>query len=159
MSVRVGINGFGRIGRNVFRAAYEGGADIEWVGANDITDPNTTAHLLKYDSNYGPFPGEIEATDTGLRVDGKEIRIFAERDPAALPWDDLGAEVVIESTGLFTDRENAAKHLAAGAKKGVISAPATNPDVTVALGVNFDEAYDASRHDVISHASCPTHCL
>jgi glyceraldehyde 3-phosphate dehydrogenase len=159
MPVRVGINGFGRIGRNVFRAAYESGADIEWVAANDITDPRTTAHLLKYDSNYGPFPGRVEASETGLRVDGKDLRIFAERDPAALPWGDLGAEVVIESTGLFTDRENAAKHLEAGAQKVVISAPATDPDVTVALGVNFDEAYDRSRHQVISNASCTTNCL
>jgi glyceraldehyde 3-phosphate dehydrogenase len=159
MAVRVGINGFGRIGRNVFRAAHESGADIEWVAANDITDPKTTAHLLKYDSNYGPFPGHVEATDTGLRVDGNELRIFAERDPAALPWGDLGADVVIESTGLFTDRENAAKHLEAGAKKVVISAPATNPDVTVALGVNFDEAYDRDNHQIISNASCTTNCL
>jgi glyceraldehyde 3-phosphate dehydrogenase len=159
MAVRVGINGFGRIGRNVFRAAYEQGADIEWVGANDITDPETTAHLLKYDSNYGPFPGEVEATDTGIRVDGNEIRLFAERDPAALPWADLGADVVIESTGLFTDRENASKHLQAGAKKVLISAPATEPDVTVALGVNFDEVYDRDKHNVISNASCTTNCL
>jgi glyceraldehyde 3-phosphate dehydrogenase len=159
MPVRVGINGFGRIGRNVFRAAYESGADIEWVAANDITDPKTTAHLLKYDSNYGPFPGQVEATDTGLRVDGRDLRIFAERDPAALPWGDLGADVVIESTGLFTDRENAAKHLDAGAKKVVISAPATEPDVTVALGVNFDEAYDRDNHQIISNASCTTNCL
>ncbi len=159
MPVRVGINGFGRIGRNVFRAAYESGAEIEWVAANDITDPRTTAHLLKYDSNYGPFPGRVEATDTGLKVDGKELRIFAERDPAALPWGDLEADVVIESTGLFTDRENAAKHLEAGAKKVVISAPATDPDVTVALGVNFDEAYDREKHRIISNASCTTNCL
>jgi glyceraldehyde 3-phosphate dehydrogenase len=159
MAVRVGINGFGRIGRNVFRAAYEQGADIEWVGANDIADAKTTAHLLKYDSNYGPFPGEIEATDTGFKVDGKEIRLFAERDPAALPWGDLGADVVIESTGLFTDRENASKHLAAGAKKVLVSAPATEPDVTVALGVNFDEVYDREKHNVISNASCTTNCL
>ncbi len=159
MPVRVGINGFGRIGRNVFRAAYESGAEIEWVAANDITDPKTTAHLLKYDSNYGPFPGEVDATETGLRVDGRELRIFAERDPAALPWADLGAEVVIESTGLFTDRENAAKHLEAGAKKVVISAPATDPDVTVALGVNFDDAYDRESHQIISNASCTTNCL
>src|SRR5436305_2871127 len=159
MPVRVGINGFGRIGRNVFRAAYEQGAEIEWVAANDITDPKTTAHLLKYDSNYGPFPGKVEATDTGLRVDGKDLRIFAERDPAALPWGELGAEVVIESTGLFTDRESAAKHLEAGARKVVISAPATSPDVTVALGVNFEEAYDRDQHHVISNASCTTNCL
>ena len=159
MAVRVGINGFGRIGRNVFRAAYEQGADIEWVAANDITDPKTTAHLLKYDSNYGPFPGQVEATDAGFSVDGKEIRVLAERDPADLPWSELGAEVVIESTGLFTDRENAAKHLEAGARKVVISAPATDPDVTVALGVNFDQAYDKGRHHVISNASCTTNCL
>ncbi|HSC03049.1 MAG TPA: type I glyceraldehyde-3-phosphate dehydrogenase [Solirubrobacteraceae bacterium] len=159
MAVRVGINGFGRIGRNVFRAAYEQGADIEWVAANDITDPETTAHLLKYDSNYGPFPGQVEATSNGIRVDGKEIRLFAERDPAALPWGDLGAEVVIESTGLFTDRENASKHLEAGAKKVLISAPATEPDVTVALGVNFADVYDRDKHTVISNASCTTNCL
>jgi glyceraldehyde 3-phosphate dehydrogenase len=159
MPVRVGINGFGRIGRNVFRAAYERRADIEWLAVNDLVDPRTIAHLLKYDSNYGPFPGQIEATDSGLSVDGKEIRVLAERDPASLPWSELGAEVVIESTGLFTDRENAAKHLDAGAKKVVISAPATEPDVTVALGVNFDEAYDAARHQVISNASCTTNCL
>jgi glyceraldehyde 3-phosphate dehydrogenase len=159
MSVRVGINGFGRIGRNVFRAAYERGADIEWLALNDLVDPKTIAHLLRYDSNYGPFPGKVEATDTGLKVDGHEIRVLAERDPAAIPWGDLGAEVVIESTGLFTDRENAAKHLDAGAKKVVISAPATDPDVTVALGVNFDHAYDRDKHHVISNASCTTNCL
>jgi glyceraldehyde 3-phosphate dehydrogenase len=159
MPVRVGINGFGRIGRNVFRAAYEKGADIEWLGINDIGDPKMFAHLLKYDSNYGPFPGTVEATDTGLIVDGREIRYLSERDPAALPWGELGADVVIESTGLFTDRENAAKHLSAGAKKVVISAPATNPDVTVALGVNFDDAYDREQHQIISNASCTTNCL
>jgi glyceraldehyde 3-phosphate dehydrogenase len=159
MPVRVGINGFGRIGRNAFRAAYESSADVEWVGVNDLVDPHTIAHLLKYDSNYGPFPGTVEATDTGLRVDGHEIRVLAERDPAALPWGELGADVVIESTGLFTDRENAAKHLEAGAKKVVISAPATAPDVTVVLGVNFDQAYDRDHHEVISNASCTTNCL
>ncbi|HZO76449.1 MAG TPA: type I glyceraldehyde-3-phosphate dehydrogenase [Solirubrobacteraceae bacterium] len=159
MPVRVGINGFGRIGRNVFRAAYEQGAEIEWVAANDIGDAETTAHLLKYDSNYGPFPGTVRATDSGLRVDDAEIRLFAERDPADLPWGEVGADVVIESTGLFTDRENASKHLEAGAKKVVISAPATDPDVTVALGVNFDQAYDPEHHTVISNASCTTNCL
>jgi glyceraldehyde 3-phosphate dehydrogenase (phosphorylating) len=159
MSVRVGINGFGRIGRNVFRAAYEQGADIDWLAVNDLVDPPTLAHLLKYDSILGPFPGAVEATDTGLRVDGTDIRVLAERDPAALPWGDLGVEVVIESTGLFTDRENAAKHIAAGAKKVLISAPATNPDVTVVLGVNFDEAYDPDADEVISNASCTTNCL
>ena len=159
MPVRVGINGFGRIGRNVFRAAYERGADIEWLAVNDLVDPRTMAHLLKYDSNYGPFPGEVEATDAGFSVDGKDLPVLAERDPASLPWEELGADVVIESTGLFTDRENAAKHLEAGAKKVVISAPATGPDVTVALGVNFDEAYDRDKHQIISNASCTTNCL
>jgi glyceraldehyde 3-phosphate dehydrogenase len=159
MAVRVAINGFGRIGRNVFRAAYESGADIEWLAVNDLVDPKTIAHLLKYDSNYGPFPGTVEATDTGFSVDGKNIRVLAERDPADLPWSELGADVVIESTGLFTDRENAAKHLEAGAKKVVISAPATNPDTTVVLGVNFDEVYDRDSHQIISNASCTTNCL
>ncbi len=159
MAVRVGINGFGRIGRNVFRAAYEQGADIEWVGANDIGDPKTFAHLLKYDSNYGRFPGTVEATDTGIRVDGKEIRFLNEKDPARLPWGELGAEVVIESTGLFTDRENASKHLEAGARKVLISAPATEPDVTVALAVNFEQVYDRGKHNVVSNASCTTNCL
>src|SRR5690349_321381 len=159
MPVRVGINGFGRIGRNVFRAAYERGADIEWVGVNDLVDPPTIEHLLKYDSNYGPFPGTVEATDAGFKVDGNETRVLAERDPAALPWSELGVDVVIESTGLFTDRENASKHLDAGAKKVLISAPATNPDVTVALGVNFAEVYDREQHRVISNASCTTNCL
>ena len=158
MPVRVGINGFGRIGRNVFRAAYERGADLDWLAFNDLVDPPTIAHLVKYDSILGRFPGEVEATDRGLRVDGKEILVTAERDPAALPWGDLGVDVVIESTGLFTDRENAAKHLEAGAKKVVISAPAKGPDVTVALGVNFEE-YDRDQHHVISNASCTTNCL
>jgi glyceraldehyde 3-phosphate dehydrogenase len=159
MAVRVGINGFGRIGRNVFRAAYERRADIEWLAVNDLVDPRTIAHLLKYDSNYGPFGGDVRATDSGFSVDGKEIRVLAERDPAALPWGDLGADVVIESTGLFTDRENAAKHIDAGAKKVVISAVATNPDTTVVLGVNFEEDYDREAHQVISNASCTTNCL
>ncbi|MDQ2897958.1 MAG: type I glyceraldehyde-3-phosphate dehydrogenase [Actinomycetota bacterium] len=159
MAVRVGINGFGRIGRNVFRAAYERGADIEWLALNDLVDPKTIAHLLKYDSTYGPFPGKVEATDSGLKVDGREIRVLAERDPGALPWGELGADVVIESTGLFTDRENASKHLDAGAKKVVISAPATDPDTTVVLGVNFPDAYDRNNHQVISNASCTTNCL
>jgi glyceraldehyde 3-phosphate dehydrogenase (phosphorylating) len=160
MAVRVGINGFGRIGRNVFRAAYETGADIDWIAVNDLVDAKTLGHLLKYDSILGPFPGAVEIKDEAtLLVDGKEFRVLAERDPAQLPWGELGADVVIESTGLFTDRENAAKHLTGGAKKVVISAPATEPDVTVALGVNFDEAYDRSSHDVISNASCTTNCL
>ena len=159
MPVRVGINGFGRIGRNVFRAACAQEADIEWVGVNDLVDVETIAHLLKYDSILGPFPGTVEATRTGLRVDGNDMRVLSERDPAALPWGDLGAEVVIESTGLFTDRENASKHLEAGAEKVIISAPATDPDVTVALGVNFDTAYDPDSHHIISNASCTTNCL
>jgi glyceraldehyde 3-phosphate dehydrogenase len=158
MALRAGINGFGRIGRNVFRAAHTRGAGIEWTGVNDITDTETLAHLLKYDSILGPFPGEVAATENGILVDGKELRVFAERDPAALPWGDLGAEVVIESTGLFTARDDAAKHLEAGARKVIISAPAKQPDVTLALGVN-DDAYDPERHHVISNASCTTNCL
>jgi glyceraldehyde 3-phosphate dehydrogenase len=159
MAVRVGINGFGRIGRNVFRAAKESGADIDWVAVNDLTDARTLGHLLKYDSTLGPYPGKVEVRDAGLVVDGDELRVLAERDPAALPWGELGADIVIESTGLFTDRENAAKHLDGGAKKVVISAPAKGPDVTVALGVNFEEAYDRESHQVISNASCTTNCL
>jgi glyceraldehyde 3-phosphate dehydrogenase len=158
MALKAGINGFGRIGRNVFRAAHARGADIDWVGVNDITDTKTLAHLLKYDSILGPFPGTVEATETGLVVDGDELRVFAERDPADLPWSDAGADVVIESTGLFTDRPSAAKHLEAGAKKVIITAPAKEPDVTLALGVN-DDVYDADKHDVISNASCTTNCL
>src|SRR5438874_3305958 len=158
MAVSAGINGFGRIGRNLFRAAHAQGADIDWVGVNDITDTKTLAHLLKYDSILGPFPGTVEPSETGVVVDGKELRVFSERDPAGLPWSDVGAEVVIESTGLFTDRDSAAKHLGAGARKVIISAPATGADVTLALGVNFD-AYDPSQHDVISNASCTTNCL
>jgi glyceraldehyde 3-phosphate dehydrogenase len=158
MALRAAINGFGRIGRNVFRAAHATGADIDWVGVNDITDTKTLAHLLRYDSILGPFPGEVEHTEDALIVDGDELRVFAERDPAALPWADVGADVVIESTGLFTKRDDAAKHLEAGAKKVIISAPATEPDLTVVLGVN-DDAYDPQRHDVISNASCTTNCL
>src|SRR4051812_24880801 len=158
MALKAGINGFGRIGRNVFRAAHARGADIDWLGVNDITDTETLAHLLKFDSILGHFPGQVEATESGILVDGKELRVFAERDPAALPWGDVGAEVVIESTGLFTARDDAAKHLEAGAKKVIISAPAKGPDVTLALGVN-DDAYDPSEHHVISNASCTTNCL
>src|SRR6185437_6518539 len=162
MPVRVGINGFGRIGRNVFRAAMARGdvQEIEWVAVNDLTDCHTLAHLLKYDSVLGPYPGEVLAKDERtILVDGRELKVLAERDPAALPWEALGVDVVIESTGLFTDRPSAAKHLAGGAKKVVISAPATDPDVTVVLGVNFDETYDRAAHDVISNASCTTNCL
>jgi glyceraldehyde 3-phosphate dehydrogenase len=159
MSVKVGINGFGRIGRNFFRAAYERQSDIEFVAVNDITDAGTLAHLLRYDSTLGPFPGRVEAGDSSISCDGKEFRVLAERDPAKLPWSDLGVEVVVESTGLFVDRENASKHLAAGADKVIISAPARDPDVTVALGVNFDDAYDPKAHRIISNASCTTNCL
>ena len=158
MALKAGINGFGRIGRNVFRAAHAAGADIDWVGVNDITDTKTLATLLKYDSILGPFKGTVEHTDDAIVVDGKELKVFAERDPANLPWSDVGAEVVIESTGLFTGRDDAAKHLDAGAKKVVISAPAKGPDATVVLGVNFD-TYDKESHTVISNASCTTNCL
>jgi glyceraldehyde 3-phosphate dehydrogenase len=161
MPIRVGINGFGRIGRNVFRAAKARAQapDIEWVAVNDLTDAGTLAHLLRYDSILGPYPGQVRALDGALEVDGQELEVLAERDPAALPWDDLGVDVVIESTGLFTAREQAAVHLERGAKKVIISAPATDPDVTVVLGVNFEEAYDRAAHDVISNASCTTNCL
>ena len=154
MAVRVGINGFGRIGRNVFRAAHEAGADVEIVAVNDLTDAKTLGHLLKYDSVFGPFPGEVSVSDGSLIVNGNEVKVLSERDPAALPWGDLNVDVVIESTGFFTKRVDAAKHLSAGAKKVIISAPATEPDATVVLGVNFDEVYDAEKHDVISNASC-----
>jgi glyceraldehyde 3-phosphate dehydrogenase (phosphorylating) len=160
MPVRVGINGFGRIGRNVFRAGLSKDAapDIEWVAVNDITDPATLAHLLKYDSILGPYPGTVEARENSLVVDGKEIKVLAERDPAELPWGDLGVDVVLESTGFFTKRDAAAKHLDAGAKKVIISAPASGEDITIVLGVNFDR-YDRAKHDVISNASCTTNCL
>jgi glyceraldehyde 3-phosphate dehydrogenase len=159
MAVKVGINGFGRIGRNFFRAAKAAGADIDFVGVNDLTDAKTLAHLLKYDSILGPYPGTVELDGDTIVVDGDALKVFAERDPAALPWSDTGAEVVLESTGLFTKRDDAAKHLDAGAQKVVISAPATEPDVTVVLGVNFDSAYDKDSHHVISNASCTTNCL
>jgi glyceraldehyde 3-phosphate dehydrogenase len=159
MPVRVGINGFGRIGRNVLRAAQESDADVEIVAVNDITDAETLGHLLKYDSIYGPFPGTVEVRDGAIVVDGREIKSLAETDPSQLPWSDLGADVVIESTGRFRKRSEAAKHLEAGAQKVIISAPATEPDVTVALGVNFDEVYDPDSHHVISNASCTTNCL
>ena len=158
MSVRVGINGFGRIGRNVLRAGLAKDTDIEWVAVNDITDNATLGHLLKYDSILGPFPGTIDVRDDGLLVDGIEIKVLAERDPAKLPWKDLGVDVVLESTGFFTGRDDAAKHLEAGAKKVVISAPGKGEDITVVLGVN-DDQYDKAKHDVISNASCTTNCL
>ena len=156
---RVGINGFGRIGRNLFRAAHQSGSELEFCAVNDIADPGTLAHLLAYDSIYGRFPGTVEATDEAIVVDGREVKVLAERDPAALPWGELGVDVVIESTGLFTKRDDAAKHVEAGAKKVIISAPATEPDVTVALGVNFEDAYDPDAHQIISNASCTTNCL
>jgi glyceraldehyde 3-phosphate dehydrogenase (phosphorylating) len=159
MAVKVGINGFGRIGRNLFRAAQAAGADLDFVAVNDITDTGTLAHLLKYDSILGRFPGEVEAGEGSITVDGKQLKVLSERDPAALPWGELGADVVIESTGLFTGREDAAKHLSAGAKKVIISAPAKEPDITVALGVNFESDYDPDTHHIISNASCTTNCL
>jgi len=155
---RVGINGFGRIGRNFFRAALERGGDFEIVAFNDLGDVGTMAHLLKHDSVLGTFPGEVEESGGSLRVDGKELKGLAERDPANLPWRDLEVDVVIESTGFFTKREDAQKHLEAGAKKVIISAPATDPDVTLVLGVNND-AYDPERHSIISNASCTTNCV
>ncbi len=159
MAVKVGINGFGRIGRNVFRAAKAANADIEFVAVNDLVDTGTMAHLLKYDSILGRFPGEVAVSGDSITIDGAELKVLSERDPAQLPWGDLGVDVVIESTGFFTKREDAAKHLEAGAKKVIISAPATEPDVTVALGVNFDSGYDPESHHVISNASCTTNCL
>jgi glyceraldehyde 3-phosphate dehydrogenase len=159
MAVKVGINGFGRIGRNVFRAAHAAGADLDFIAVNDLVDTATMAHLLKYDSILGRFPGEISVAGDSISVDGKELKVLSERDPAALPWGELGVDVVIESTGFFTGRDDAAKHLSAGAKKVIISAPAKDPDVTVALGVNFDRDYDAENHQIISNASCTTNCL
>ena len=159
MSVRVAINGFGRTGRCTLRAAHERGADIEVVAVNDLMDAGTLAHLLRHDSVFGRFPGAVEATDSGLRIDDRSIAVFAEADPADLPWGDLGVDVVIESSGRFRTREGAGKHLSAGARKVIVSAPAKDPDVTVALGVNFDEAYDPERHQIISNASCTTNCL
>jgi len=162
-AVRVGINGFGRIGRNVFRAAQarEDADAIEWVAVNDLTDAKTLAHLLKYDSILGPYPGgNVEARgEDAIEVDGKELKVLAETDPAKLPWGKLGVDVVIESTGRFTARDQAATHLENGAKKVIISAPATDPDATVVLGVNFEEVYDRAKHDVVSNASCTTNCL
>jgi glyceraldehyde 3-phosphate dehydrogenase len=159
MAVKVGINGFGRIGRNIFRAALESGSDLDFVAVNDVIDAEMMAHLLKYDSVLGRLGREVVVTDDGISIDGKELRVLNEKDPAALPWADLGVEVVIESTGIFTDREGASKHLEAGARKVIISAPAKEPDVTVVLGVNFDSDYDPEQHNIISNASCTTNCL
>ena len=158
MAVRVGINGFGRIGRNFFRAHLQRGGDFELVAANDLGDAETMAYLLKYDSVLGPLGREVTHTDGSISVDGQEIKLLAERDPGSLPWSDLGVDVVVESTGFFTDRDGAAKHLDAGAKKVIISAPAKGPDVTIVLGVNEDD-YDPEAHDVISNASCTTNCV
>jgi len=159
MAVRVGINGFGRIGRNVLRAAVMAKqSTIEFVGANDITDTKTLAHLLKYDSVHGRFPGTVEVKSDALVVNGREIRVTAIKEPEKLPWKDLGVELVLESTGRFTDRDSAAKHLSAGARKVVISAPAKGEDLTVVMGVN-ERAYDPAKHHIISNASCTTNCL
>jgi glyceraldehyde 3-phosphate dehydrogenase (phosphorylating) len=158
MTVKIGINGFGRIGRNFFRAAKKKGADLDFLAVNDITDAGTLAHLLKYDSVLGNLDAEIKATEEGISVDGDEFRVIAERDPGALPWKELGVEVVVESTGLFTDRDGAEKHLSAGAQKVIISAPAKGEDVTIVLGVNGED-YDPNTHHLISNASCTTNCV
>ncbi len=158
MATKVGINGFGRIGRNVLRWLVQGGADLDVVAVNDITDAATLAHLLKYDSVYGRFPGEVTVQDGAIVVNGKTIKVLSEKDPAKLPWGDLGVEIVLESTGIFRSREAAGKHLEAGAKKVVISAPGKNEDLTIVMGVNHDK-YDPAKHDVISNASCTTNCL
>jgi glyceraldehyde 3-phosphate dehydrogenase len=158
MGVKVGINGFGRIGRNFFRAAKKLGKDWDFVAVNDITDSRTLAHLLRYDSVLGRFDGEVGVSADGILVNGDELHVIAERDPANLPWKELGAQIVIESTGLFTDRDKADKHIAAGAEKVIISAPATGEDLTVVMGVN-DDAYDPAAHNVISNASCTTNCV
>jgi glyceraldehyde 3-phosphate dehydrogenase len=158
MTVKIGVNGFGRIGRNFFRAAKQRGAALDFVAVNDITDAATLAHLLKYDSVLGTYDGQVGTSANGITVDGDELKVLAERDPANLPWKELGAEIVIESTGLFTEREKAAKHLEAGAQKVVISAPAKGEDLTVVLGVN-DDLYDPATHHVISNASCTTNCV
>ena len=158
MAIRVGINGFGRIGRNFFRAQLERRADIEIVAANDLGDEKTMAHLLKYDSTLGPLDGDVEVSDGVIRAGGEELKLLSERDPGAIPWGDLGVDVVLESTGFFTKRDGAQKHLDAGAKKVVISAPATDPDITIVLGVN-DDTYDKDSHHIVSNASCTTNCV
>jgi glyceraldehyde 3-phosphate dehydrogenase len=155
---RVAINGFGRIGRNILRAAKKYGADLDFVAVNDLTDNKTLAHLLRYDSVHGRYDGTVELTADGLSVDGDEIRVTSEKDPAQLPWKDLGIDIVFEGTGRFTDRAAAAKHIDAGAKKVIITAPAKNEDITIVMGVN-DDRYESSSHHVISNASCTTNCL
>ena len=159
MTARVAINGFGRTGRCALRSAHQRGTDIELVAINDVMDTGTLAHLLRHDSVFGRFPAEVAAGDSTLIVDGREISVFSEADPADLPWGELEIDVVIESTGRFRDRDRAGKHLTAGAQRVIVSAPAKNPDVTVALGVNFDQVYDPQRHRIISNASCTTNCL
>jgi glyceraldehyde 3-phosphate dehydrogenase len=158
MAIKVGINGFGRIGRLLYRAAIERNANIDFVAINDLADAKTNAHLLKYDSVHGRFPGTVEVEGNNLIVCGKELKVLSQKDPAALPWKDLGVYLAVESTGLFTDRESASKHLQAGAKKVLISAPAKNPDVTIVMGVN-DKSYDPEKHNILSNASCTTNCL
>ena len=158
MTVRVGINGFGRIGRNFFRAVKASGADVEIVAVNDLTDNKTLAHLLKYDSILGRFDGDVTFDDTSITVDGAKIAAFAEKDPAKLDWASVGADIVVESTGFFTEAEAAKAHLAGGAKKVIISAPAKNEDITIVMGVN-DDLYDPEKHTIISNASCTTNCL
>jgi glyceraldehyde 3-phosphate dehydrogenase len=158
MAIRVGINGFGRIGRNFFRAQLERRADIEIVAANDLGDEKTMAHLLKYDSTLGPLEGDVDVSGGIIRAGGEELKLLSERDPGALPWGDLDVDVVLESTGFFTKRDGAQKHIDAGAKKVVISAPATDPDITIVLGVN-DDSYDKDSHHIVSNASCTTNCV
>jgi glyceraldehyde 3-phosphate dehydrogenase len=158
MGAKIGINGFGRIGRVIVRAAQRIGADVDFVAVNDLTDAKTLAHLLKYDSVHGHFPGEVEAKGDSILVNGKQIKVTAIKDPAQLPWKELGVEIVMECTGLFREKEKAAKHLEAGAKKVIISSPAKGPDITIVMGVN-QKAYDPNKHHIISNASCTTNCL
>ncbi len=159
MAIRVGINGFGRIGRQVVRAAMQQGvADLEFVGVNDLTDTKTLAHLFKYDSVHRTFDGDVEARDGAIAIEGEQLKVFAEKDPAKLPWKDLGVDIVLESTGKFTKADDAKKHIAAGAKKVIISAPAKGEDITIVMGVN-EKKYDARSHNIISNASCTTNCL
>jgi glyceraldehyde 3-phosphate dehydrogenase (phosphorylating) len=158
MAIKIGVNGFGRIGRNFLRAARARGAEFDFVAVNDITDAATLAHLLRYDSVLGRFQGDVRVADDAISVDGDPIRVIAERDPANLPWKELGAQIVIESTGRFTKREDAQKHIEAGAEKVIISAPAKGEDITIVMGVN-DDAYDPANHNIVSNASCTTNCV